>query len=163
MKVHKRLLSMTKVGWLETDLQLLWSSDGTRQTFRRRLRTRRFSDILFFGGIHCGVSESEFWSRMWTVGNGEVEESGVECTLEKQVGVDADAETRGFGGLRLFVLMTSYGMIRCATLASSVSISSKKKKKKKRRSDIPEADQKRFWQLVCLASGGFKLRNIAFF
>jgi hypothetical protein len=67
---------------------------------------------------------------MWTVGNGEVEESGVECTLEKQVGVDADAETRGFGGLRLFVLMTSYGMIRCATLASSVSISSKKKKKK---------------------------------
>jgi len=62
-------------------------------------------------GIHCGVSESEFWSRMWTVGNGEVEESGVECTLEKQVGVDAEAETRGFGGLRLFVLMTSYGMI----------------------------------------------------
>jgi hypothetical protein len=102
---------MTKVGWLETDLQLLWSSDGTRQTFRRRLRTRRFSDILFFGGIHCGVSESEFSSRMWTVGNGEVEESGVECTLEKQVGVDAEAETRGFGGLRLFVLMTSYGMI----------------------------------------------------
>jgi hypothetical protein len=43
---------------------------------------------------------------MWTVENGEFEESGVESTLEKQVGVELRPKRMKSGGPRLVVLMT---------------------------------------------------------
>jgi hypothetical protein len=48
---------------------------------------------------------------MWTAESGEIEENGMECPLEKQVGVELRPKREKSGGLRLFVLMTRFGAI----------------------------------------------------
>jgi hypothetical protein len=85
-----------------TSVELAWdASDISPKNTYARVRRH---PILW--GILCDVSESEFSSRMWTVENGEVEESGVESTLEKQVGVELRPKRMKSGGPRLVVLMT---------------------------------------------------------
>lgn len=129
MKIHKRVLSVAEVGWLETGLQLQWSSHGTRQTSRRRMGnlTRRFGDILFFGESSAASSNQNSrakfgqWrmERLRRVGWSVLWRSRLESTLRPK--------REESGGLRLFTWMTRYSVISicCATLASFVSVSSK--------------------------------------
>lgn len=98
-----------------TSVELVWdASDNSPENTYGLIRRH---PVLW--GILCGVSESEFSSRMWTVENGALERLrgvgwSVQWTLEKQVAVES-VEMRPkrdeSGGLRLFALMTRYGTI----------------------------------------------------